>query len=82
MSFEQGIITVLVFLLLLSHIYWPIVFFKFLDRYSSRDFSEYSLGKAHMRRKETATHQTPQVDESDPHAERQAEELNSLIGAI
>jgi biopolymer transport protein ExbB/TolQ len=80
MSLELFLIGILLFLLLASHVYWPIVFFKFLDRYMSRDFTEYAQGKRIAGTKPEASLQSPPEDESDPHAQEQAEALNAILG--
>jgi biopolymer transport protein ExbB/TolQ len=82
MSAEYFIIGILLFLLLASHVYWPIVFFKFLDRFMARNYAEFAQSKNLMKQNNKASLQSPPEDEIDPHAERNAEALNSLIGAV
>lgn len=82
MNIDHFLIGILLFLLLASHVYWPIVFFKFLDRFMSRNYAEYAQSKRLMEQKVEAPLQSPPEDEIDPHAERNAEALNALIGAI
>ncbi len=79
MSAEYFVIGILFSLLLASHIYWPIVFFRFLDRYSSRNFGEYAQSKALMNRQPEASLQSPPEDVVDPLAVMHAEAVNRLF---
>ncbi len=73
----ETVLCTLVALLIASNIYWASVCLKLTNRLMSRNYGELIQSE----RKPTLIKPPPE-DMSDPVAERNAEHMNSLMGAI
>lgn len=75
---EHVIIGALFFLLVAQNIYWAKVCFGLTNRIMSRNYAE--LRQAEHKPLELKA--VPQAEEYDPVAEKQARELNSMLGMV
>lgn len=69
----------LIILLLASNLFWAVLVNRLLNKLMSRSYAEYEQAQA-LRIPKAPEH--PSVDDVDHDADRQAREINSILGVV
>lgn len=75
---EHFVIGILTALLIGQQAYWSVVCFKLTNRLMSRDYQ----GFIQATFKPNKLHQAVSEDSADPIADRQAQEMNAILGIV
>lgn len=75
------VLILLSILLFVTNAFWAYNCMQLTNRLMSRNYFEFTQGKMNLKTK-PQTHQAFQIEGLDPETERQAKELNSLMGIV
>lgn len=78
----EMIVISLCLLLFATNVFWAYHCMQLTNRLMSRNYFEYTQGKNNLKMRRPQTRQQPNEDELviDPEDERQAKDMNSLLG--